>query len=108
MKYPLLFAAIQLINLPLMVIGWIVCLPGFPTPWLWRNSDDIFIILKMSPWETYWYTAWRNPVGNLRHVKYVSGIGRPLWYWSNGSHYAKAGWLSNGYPCLSFGAGKGY
>jgi hypothetical protein len=62
----------------------------------------------MSKWDAYVYLAWRNPVANLRHVPGVSKVGRPLWYWSNQKYYAKAGWMSDGYPCLSFGSGKGY
>ena len=107
MKYIALFVLIQLVNLPLMVAGWLLCLLR-PVPWLWNNTDDAELLSEMTYWQAYVYLAWRNPVANLRHVKGVSGKGRPLWYWSNGKHYAKAGWMSDGYPCLSAGSGKGY
>lgn len=109
--YILLFILIQGINLPLMVLGWILCLMRTP-PWLWRNDDDAALLVPMTYGQRYVYTAWRNPVANLRHVRGVSGKGRPLWYrtWTIGGKqfYAKAGWMSDGYPCLSAGAGKGY
>jgi hypothetical protein len=109
MKYILLFSLIQLLNLPLMVLGWAICLlPYSMVPWLWSNDDDHTLLSAMTWWQRYVYTAWRNPVANLRHVPGVSAKGRPLWYWSNGKYYAKAGWLSDGYICLSAGSGKGY
>lgn len=109
MRYVLLFLLIQLINIPLTILGWLTCLS--PTMayclWLWWNDED-----GSGPGTTWWskyvWLAWRNPVANLKHVPGVSGVGRPLWYWSNQKFYAKAGWLSNGYPCLSFGSGRGY
>jgi hypothetical protein len=108
-NYIALFILIQAVNLPLMVMGWFICaLPYRFVPWIWRNDDDSALIAGMSNIARYLYIAWRNPVGNLRHVPGVSGKGRPLWYWSNVKFYAKAGWLSDGYPCLSFGSGKGY
>jgi hypothetical protein len=107
MKYILLFSLIQLLNMPLMVLGWFLCLLR-PIPWLWNNTDDTSKLSEMTYWEAYVYTALRNPVANLRHVPGVSAKGRPLWYWSNGKYYAKAGWLSDGYICLSAGSGKGY
>jgi hypothetical protein len=110
-KYILLFALIQCGNLPLMVIGWFVCLsPALARlTWLWWNSDDP----PAGAWGAqYVWLAWRNPVANLRHVPGVSAKGRPLWYWTHtfGSRqfYAKAGWMSDGYPALSAGAGRGY
>lgn len=107
--YIALFALIQLVNLPLMVAGWFLCaLPYGMVPHLWQNDDDERLIFLMSRWREYVHLAWRNPVANLRHVRGVSGKGRPLWYWSNGKHYAKAGWMSDGYPCFSFGSGRGY
>jgi hypothetical protein len=111
MRYALLFALIQLVNLPLMVAGWFLCL--LPTvPWLWWNDDDYALIRDMTYWRRYVYIAWRNPVANLRHVPGVSKVGRPLYYrtWlvKGRQLYFKAGWMSNGYPALSAGAGRGY
>lgn len=129
MKYIALFILIQLLNLPLMVLGWFICALPYPmVPWLWRNDDDNQLLLLMGKWEEYVYIAWRNPVANLRHVKGVSGKGRPLWYktWTIPKYeyhgpffgggwpseprqfYVKAGWMSDGLPCLSAGSGKGY
>ncbi len=113
MKYISLFLLIQLANLPLMVLGWVLWLGpfiGIGVPWLWRNDDDQAIILSMTPWARYTYNAWRNPVANLRHVKGVSDVGRPLWWktWTirGKPYYVKAGWMSDGYPALSAGSGK--
>jgi hypothetical protein len=108
--YAALFALIQLVNLPLMALGWLICLsPALAhDTWLWWNSDDQKLIDAMSWWNAYVYLAWRNPVANLRRIPGVSGKGRPLWYWSNQKFYAKAGWMSDGYPACSAGAGRGY
>lgn len=106
--YVLLFILIQLVNLPLMVLGWFMPPPVALMLWLWWNDDDDALLEGMSMGQQYIYLSWRNPVANLRHVPGVSAKGRPLWYWSNGKHYAKAGWMSDGYPCLSAGSGKGF
>jgi hypothetical protein len=110
MRYVALFILIQLVNLPLMVLGWFICLDASLAHalWLWWNTDDDALIESMSWFDRYVYLAWRNPVANLRRVPGVSGKGRPIWYWSNGKFYAKAGWMTDGYPCLSCGSGKGY
>lgn len=78
--------------------------------WLFANDDDgiAYPGRPVTRWNVFVWTAFRNPVANLRHVPGVSAKGRPLWYWSNGKYYAKAGWLSDGYICLSAGSGKGY
>jgi hypothetical protein len=110
----LLFALIQIVNLPLTIMGWIICLsPSLANSlWLWWNDDDVALLSPMSWWQEYVYLAWRNPVANLRHVPGVSKVGRPLWYrtWTirGKLFYAKAGWMSDGYPALSAGAGKGF
>lgn len=118
MKYIALFVLIQLVNIPLMLAGWILC--AFPEPpWFWQNDDDMQLIGTMSYWRRYVYTAWRNPVANLRHVPGVSKVGRPLYYrtWlvklpfgsdKGKQFYFKAGWMSDGYPALSAGSGKGF
>lgn len=109
----LLFIFVQLLNIPLMVLGWFICLDPLIADclWLWWNSDDP-PYQAWSWWETYVWLAWRNPVANLRHVKFVSGKNRPLfyrtWVWFKKEFYVKAGWMSDGYPALSAGAGRGY
>jgi len=107
MRYLPLFIAIQLVNAPLAIAGLIVCVSPrlAKLSWLWWNSIDP---PKGSYLEQYYWLAIRNPVSNLRLVPGISGAGRPLWYWSNGKFYAKAGWTSNTYPVLSAGKGKGF
>jgi hypothetical protein len=115
LHYWLVFLLIQLINLPLMVIGWFVVpfdvLEGNDVPWIWENLDDT-PQPSWSKWRTIRWLAFRNPVANLRHVKGVSAIGRPLFYrtWTEFGKlwYIKLGWMSNGYPACSAGAGRGY
>jgi uncharacterized membrane-anchored protein YitT (DUF2179 family) len=108
----LLFAIIQLVNLPLMILGWFVCLsPNFAHfTWLWWNDDDGAV--GSTWWAKYVWLAWRNPVANLRHVPGVSKAGRPLWYGTRTirgkEFYWKFGWMSDGYPACSLGAGRGY
>jgi hypothetical protein len=108
----LLFALIQIVNVPLMVLGWLICLsPSLAkASWLWWNSDDGAV--GGTWWARYVWLAWRNPVANLRHVWGVSKVGRPLWYrtWvlNEKQFYFKAGWMSDGYPAFSAGAGKGF
>ncbi len=108
--YALLFILIQLVNLPLMVIGWFLPPPVGEWLYLWGNDDDAQLLDGMSYWRQYVYLNWRNPVANLRHVPGVSGVGRPIWWrtWNvrGKDYYAKAGWMSDGYPCLSAGSGK--
>jgi hypothetical protein len=108
--YTLLFILIQMVNLPLMVLGWFMPPPVAEMLWLWWNDDDQALLEGMSMGQQYVYLSWRNPVANLRHVWGVSGNGRPLWWrhWTiNGKvYYAKAGWMSDGLPCLSAGAGE--
>lgn len=104
----ILFALIQIVNLPLMVLGWFICLspPLARVSWLWWNSDDGAV---GDTWlKRYIWLAWRNPVANLRHVPGVSKVGRPLFYKTWRGHYVKLGWMSNGYPAFSAGSGRGY
>lgn len=108
----LLFALIQIVNIPLMILGWFICLS--PTLakilWLWWNNEDGAV--GNTWWSRYVWLAWRNPVANLRHVPGVSKVGRPLlyktWTWRNKQFYYKLGWMSDGFPVLSAGAGKGF
>jgi hypothetical protein len=116
-RWWLFFALIQVVNLPLLVAGWFICLsPKFArTTWLWWNSDDP---PSGTWWQQYYWLALRNPVANLRHVPGISGPNRPLIYhwwtrdWEDFSTgvYVKVGWESGPpfYPVMSGGAGRGY
>ena len=132
MKYLPLFVLIQAANLPLAIIGIPVCAIlaycGFAHydegkwhwpkwAWLWDNEEDGVAPDWYASFHQEWHsatvefvwTAFRNPVNNLRYIPGVSKAGRPLWYWSNGKYYAKAGWVPvNGWPVLSAGAGRGF
>jgi hypothetical protein len=111
----LLFALIQIVNLPLMILGIPVIafdvIENEPIPWIWENEDDP-PAANWTRWHTFKWLALRNPVANLRHIPGVSGTGRPLFYrtWTDfgKQFYVKVGWMSNGYPALSAGAGRGY
>lgn len=103
-----LFTLIQLVNLPLTVAGWFMTPAIAQRLWLWGNDDDASLLAQMTPWRQYVYLSWRNPVANLRHVRGVSGVGRPLFYRTYKNWYVKFGWMSNGYPCMSAGSGRGY
>lgn len=118
----LLIALIQAINITLMLPGAAVTAAdlwlGTPEPWLWDNSDDKPLQQHWSKGYTFYWMVLRNPVANLRHVPGVSKRGRPLfyrtwnWTWNKlgfkKQFYVKVGWMSNGYPCASWGAGRGY
>jgi hypothetical protein len=120
--YVALFAAIQLVNLPLTVVGWFILafyifvwrsLPRWT--WVWQNDDDAWFNQYPKPvtrWDAFDWLALRNPVANLRHVPGVSKVGRPLYYrtWlvKGKQFYLKCGWMSDGYPALSAGSGRGY
>jgi hypothetical protein len=136
--YICLFAAIQLVSLALTIIGLPICallsvaalettqpsrtskapaasvVWGWPKPfWLWSNdADGVWGPYPHSRWYAFYWTALRNPVNNLRFVAGVSKVGRPLWYrtWTirGKLYYAKAGWMSDGFPAFSAGAGKGF
>lgn len=112
MLYPLLFLLIQIANVPLILLGWLICLS--PTlahwTWLWWNNED-----GSGPgnswWSKYVWLGWRNPVNNYRFVRGVSKVGRPLWrvewgqpnFYGKPGWYAMAGWNSSGFPVLSGG-----
>lgn len=105
------FAFIQLINIPLMVVGWFICLSPklAKLTWLWWNDEDG--AGPVPHWfSEYMWLAWRNPVANLKHVPGISKVGRPLFYrhWGDPGWYIKMGWMSNGYPAFSAGSGRGY
>lgn len=135
MKYIPLFILIQLVSLVLTIIGIPVCaylsyVHGYTYDpntkqchwpswaWVWDNQEDGVL----PPWyrlrvgfawsdahAMFMWTAIRNSCNNLRYVPGVSKPGRPLWYWTNGTHYAKAGWeAKTGWPSLSAGSGRGF
>lgn len=134
MKYLLLFVAIQLTSVVLTIVGIPVCAVlaygnfakadatgKYHWPWafwVFDNEEDGTCptwYRKVHPERSdatneFIWTAFRNSVNNLRYVKYVSAPGRPLWIrnwqFKGKAYYAKAGWLSNGYPVLSAGAGQ--
>ena len=108
------FAVTQLVNIPLALLGLVICLlPYGWVPWLWRNDDDGILLVDMGYWRRYSYEALRNPVDNLKHVKGVATPGGPLlystWYWRGKQFYYKIGYMPHeGYPACSAGAGRGY
>lgn len=143
MKYVPLFILIQLVSAVLTLMGVPICAVlaygnfsdsqrwavwHWPKwAWLWDNEEDgtaPFWYLEANPtWSfaraEFMWTALRNPCNNLRYVRGVSKVGRPLFYktWivpkgtlclSGREFYVKVGWLSNGFPCLSGGSGRGY
>ena len=136
MKYIPLFILIQIVSLVLQIIGipvvaylaWFGSWQRqakqplhFPAwAWLWDNDEDGVLpysymrdnLSSSAELSCFIWTALRNSVANLKHVPGVSKVGRPLYYntWTIGGKlfYAKAGWMSNGYPAMSFGAGRGY
>ncbi len=87
---------------------------GGALTFLWGNLENGIVgpAETLNRWNAFVWSALRNSANNLRYLPGVSKAGRPLWYrtWTirGRLYYAKAGWLSDGYPCLSFGAGKGY
>jgi len=139
MKYVPLFVLIQIVNVPLFLMGLPICLvlsilhawhdqicavktsavygktiQVWPALfWLWSNDEDGVLAGWYGDLHHEWplwlrafmWTGLRNSVNNLRFVPGVSAVGRPLWYWTNGKHYVKAGWLSDGFPVLSAGSG---
>lgn len=84
--------------------------------WLWDNEidgiDDPTNAVNPTWWDVVYWSGLRNSVNNFRFVPGVSKVGRPLFYrtWTirGKEFYFKAGWMSNGYPALSAGAGRGY
>jgi hypothetical protein len=130
-SYIALFTLIQLVSLVLTVLGFFVI--GFLAyfyawqlvagkfqwrgglwTWLWGNEEDGIVGpgMGLNRWNSYYWSALRNPCNNLRFVRGVSGIGRPLLYrtWTmfGKQFYLKWGWMSDGYPAFSAGAGKGF
>lgn len=130
----LYFVAVQLVSLLLSVIGWAILLPlalagawisqpsriyerpvlawrGGWLTYLWGNDEDgvtgalwYRTMHGESRWRAYLWSAWRNPVGNLRwFVRRTSG---PFYRWisPNRRWYFQAGFRpDNGWPVLSAG-----
>lgn len=83
--------------------------------WLWDNNEDGVAALWYRQQNPTWslarqqftWSALRNPCNNLRYVRGVSKIGRPLWRitWGAkpGGLYFQAGWNLSGFPVLSGG-----
>ena len=131
LKYILLFILIQVINIPLFIIGIPVCAVlawgGFSYfaednkyhwprwAYIWDNPEDGVDGAwyqrankhRSYAMNEFIWSALRNPVNNLRYVPGVSGIGRPYWRktWGAvpGGFYAHAGWNASGFPVLSAG-----
>jgi hypothetical protein len=105
------FWLIQFVNWHLVVIGWFVCLsPRLAKAlWIFWNDDDGAV--GATYWARYRWLAWRNPVDNLKHLKLAQAPG-PLayrtWIWRGRQYYYKVGWMSDTYPAMSIGAGRGY
>ena len=137
MQYIALYIVIQLISLVLTVIGApLIAFAAFTGRyrqnilpngtvgdlyhfdrwmWLWDNEEDgVASYWRPRPTsrDVFVWSALRNPVANLRHVPGVSGFGRPLFYrtWTmfGKEFYFKFGWMSDGFPACSAGAGRGY
>jgi hypothetical protein len=143
MRYVLLFILIQLLQIPLFILGIPICLVlsiasawhpqtcdrpwsavygkqilVYPKLfWLWSNDEDGVLPewYCKANWHrgdqlnAFVWTALRNSVHNYCLIPGVFGTGRPLWIknwtWRGQKYYAKAGWVSAGWPVLS--AGKG-
>jgi hypothetical protein len=127
MKYIPLFILIQLVSLVLTIVGipviaalslfdavqwagvdgseqWARWHWKFKWAWIWDNDvDGVTGNFSYSPWEAFYWSAIRNPCNNLRFVKGVSKVGRPLWKVVFKSWYAQAGWNDKGEPVLSAG-----
>lgn len=89
--------------------------------WIWDNEEDGITgpARPISRWSIFYWSALRNSCNNLRFVQRllwlpikVSAVGRPLflkqWMIRGKEFYFKAGWLTDGYPVLSWGSGRGW
>lgn len=133
MRYIGLFILIQLASLVLTIVGIPICailadiefwqpapdkddIYHYPAwAWVWDNDEDGIMPAWYRRQHPSWslrrvafvWTALRNPCNNLRYVRGVSKVGRPLWRktWGAkpGGFYAAAGWNASGYPVLSAG-----
>jgi len=132
LKYLPLFILIQTVSLVLTIVGVPLCgalaygrfwtydltrdTYYYPKwAWLWNNQEDgtlpYWYILAHPTWSParlmFHWSALRNPCNNLRYVRGVSAVGRPLWRttWkmSGKPYYAQAGWNARGCPVLSAG-----
>lgn len=122
-----LFVGIQLTSWILSVVGIPVLaifagvklwkLPtGGVSEWQWLNQiygnarDGLSGTKSLTPWNAFVWSALRNSTNNFDAMCVRPGY--PLYYRTatkfGKQFYFKAGWLSDGYPCLSAGAGRGY
>ena len=121
------FIALQMVSLVLMIVGipliamlviaklWHVDAAGRyhwpPAYWLYDNQvDGICATWYCSPitrWKAFTWSAFRNSVGNLKFVRGVSDVSRPLyrktWGARPGGFYVSAGWDDSGSMVLSGG-----
>ncbi len=124
-RYVLLFALIQTVSLVLTLIGlpvvgilsltrsWTVVAgklqwKGGRLTWIWGNLEDGIVGPgPLNRWRAFYWSGVRNPCNDLRYIRGVSKVGRPLWRktWGAkpGGFYVAAGWNSSGYPVLSGG-----
>lgn len=95
---------------------------------LWSNEENGIVApgVGLNRKNAFYWSAIRNSVNNLRYFWGVSKAGRPLWYWTKdglrartlnlfgrtlttpSQIYVKVGWMSDGFPAFSAGAGRGY
>ena len=84
--------------------------------WIFDNEEDGLCPQWYSKennrslgWNIFIWVALRNYANNLRFVRGVSMVGRPLWlrtFTIRGEQYhIEAGWLNDGYPSFNFGPG---
>jgi hypothetical protein len=130
-SYVCLFASIQLVSLVLAIIGipvvgllaylyaWVPIAGKFQwrggaLTWIWGNEENGIVGpgMALNRWNAFYWSAIRNPCNNLRFLPGISRVGRPLlyrtWMMFGKQFYVKAGWMSDGYPCLSAGSGRGF
>ncbi len=121
------YIAIQLVSLPLMIVGVPLCAIGvvfmryslyqdryyFPGwLWLWDNDEDGVLprwyqcvhASRGRRFNAFIWTAFRNPVNNLRFVPGVSVPGGPYRVYTYKGFYVHFGYCpTEGWPVLSCG-----
>lgn len=122
-----LFVGIQLASLVLSLVGYpLLAILASAKLWTtttgsvskWKFLDQIYGNARdglsgtksLTPWNAFVWSALRNSTNNFDAL--CTRPGHPLYYRTatkfGKQFYFKAGWLSDGYPCLSAGAGRGY
>ena len=104
-SFILAFAGIFIIAALAITGSWVESVPpqwkgGWAT-WVWGNEEDgIFGPgAAHTGWRAFYWSAYRNSVGNLRFVTGVSGKGRPDVQWHYGNRVFWAGWhQTDGWP----------